>query len=64
MEFTKEYLVKKRTEYLNTAEKCKLDSIANAGAADVTLHAGSPAIGTGVYIPSVSTANPPNIGAN
>lgn len=34
MEFTKEYLVKKRTEYLNTAEKCKLDSIANAGAAD------------------------------
>ena len=34
MEFTKEYLVKKRTEYLNTAEQCKLDSIANAGAAD------------------------------
>jgi hypothetical protein len=30
---------------------------------DFTLQAGSPAIGAGVYIPGVSTANPPNIGA-
>jgi hypothetical protein len=30
---------------------------------DFTLQAGSPAIGTGVYIAGVSTANPPNIGA-
>jgi parallel beta-helix repeat protein len=35
----------------------------NAGAGDFTLQAGSPAIGAGVYIPGVSTANPPNIGA-
>lgn len=30
---------------------------------DVTLQSGSPAIGAGVFIPGVSTANPPNIGA-
>lgn len=35
----------------------------NAGAADFTLVTGSPAIGAGVYIPGVSTANPPNVGA-
>lgn len=35
----------------------------NAAAGDFTLQAGSPAIGTGVYIAGVSTANPPNIGA-
>lgn len=35
----------------------------NAGAADFTLVAGSPAIGAGVYIPGVSTSNPPNVGA-
>ena len=34
MEFTKEYLLKKKNEYLRAAERCKLDSIANAGAAD------------------------------
>ena len=32
-------------------------------AGDFTLQAGSPAIGAGVYIPGVGTANPPNIGA-
>jgi hypothetical protein len=31
---------------------------------DYTLQTGSPAIGAGVYIPGVSTANPPNIGAH
>ncbi len=35
----------------------------NAGTADFTLQGGSPAIGAGVFIPGVSTANPPNIGA-
>jgi hypothetical protein len=35
----------------------------NAGAGDYTLQSGSPAIGAGVYIPGVSTANPPNMGA-
>jgi hypothetical protein len=30
---------------------------------DFTLQSGSPAIGVGVYIPGVSTANPPNVGA-
>jgi parallel beta-helix repeat protein len=35
----------------------------NPAGADFTLQAGSPAIGAGVYIPGVSTANPPNIGA-
>ena len=35
----------------------------NAAAGDYTLQAGSPAIGAGVYIPGVSTANPPNMGA-
>jgi hypothetical protein len=30
---------------------------------DFTLQAGSPALAAGVYIPGVSTANPPNIGA-
>ena len=34
MEFTKETLLKKKQEYLNAAERSKLDSIANAGAAD------------------------------
>lgn len=34
MEITKEYLQKKRAEYLATAEQSKLNSIANAGAAD------------------------------
>ena len=34
MELTKEYLLKKKNEYLRAAERCKLDSIANAGAAD------------------------------
>jgi len=36
----------------------------NAAGGDFTLQPGSPAIGAGVYIPGVSTANPPNIGAN
>jgi hypothetical protein len=35
----------------------------NPRAGDFTLQAGSPAIGAGVYIPGVSTANPPNMGA-
>jgi GH18 family chitinase len=35
----------------------------NASTGDFTLQAGSPAIGSGVYIPGVSTTNPPNIGA-
>jgi hypothetical protein len=35
----------------------------NAAAGDFTLQAGSPAIGAGVYIAGVSTANPPNVGA-
>jgi hypothetical protein len=35
----------------------------NPGAGDFTLQVGSPAIGAGVYISGVSTANPPNIGA-
>jgi parallel beta-helix repeat protein len=35
----------------------------NASAGNFALQAGSPAIGAGVYIPGVSTANPPNIGA-
>jgi hypothetical protein len=35
----------------------------NVRARDFTLQAGSPAIGAGVYIAGVSTANPPNIGA-
>lgn len=30
---------------------------------DFTLQSGSPAVGAGVYIPGVSTANPPSIGA-
>ena len=34
MELTKEYLLKKKQDYLNAAEKFRLDSIANAGAAD------------------------------
>lgn len=37
--------------------------LTNPGSADFTLQAGSPAIGTGVYIAGVSTANPPNMGA-
>ena len=35
----------------------------NAGTGDFTLQAGSPAIGAGVFINGVGTANPPNIGA-
>jgi parallel beta-helix repeat protein len=35
----------------------------NAGTGDFTLQAGSPAIGTGVYISGVSTSATPNIGA-
>jgi hypothetical protein len=35
----------------------------NPSSGDFTLMAASPAIGAGVYIPGVSTANPPNIGA-
>jgi hypothetical protein len=35
----------------------------NPSIGDFTLQAGSLAIGAGVYIPGVSTANPPNIGA-
>lgn len=35
----------------------------NAGSGNYALQAGSPAIGAGIYIPGVSTANPPNIGA-
>lgn len=31
--------------------------------ANVTLQGGSPAIGAGIFIPGVSTSNPPNIGA-
>ena len=34
MEFTKETLSKKKQEYLDAAERHKMDSIANAGAAD------------------------------
>ena len=34
MEITKEFLIQKKTEYLKAAEQAKLDSIANAGAAD------------------------------
>jgi len=37
--------------------------LANPATGDFTLQTGSPAIGAGVYIPGVSTANPPNIGA-
>jgi hypothetical protein len=33
-EITKEILLKKKAEYLQVAEQAKLDSIANAGAAD------------------------------
>ena len=36
---------------------------ANASASQFWLATGSPAIGAGVYIPGVSTSNPPNIGA-
>jgi hypothetical protein len=35
----------------------------NPSAGIFTLQSGSPAIGAGVYIPGVSTANPPNMGA-
>ena len=35
----------------------------NATGADFTLQPNSPAIGAGVYIRGVSTANPPNLGA-
>lgn len=35
----------------------------NPSAGDFTLQPGSPAIGAGIFIPGVSTANPPNIGA-
>jgi len=35
----------------------------NPGGGDFTLQSGSPAIGTGVYIPGVSTAHPPNMGS-
>lgn len=35
----------------------------NAGAANFNLQAGSPAIGAGIFVAGVSTANPPNIGA-
>jgi hypothetical protein len=35
----------------------------NLAGGDYTPATGSPAIGTGAYIPGVSTANPPNIGA-
>jgi hypothetical protein len=35
----------------------------NPSSGDFTLQAGSPAMGAGVYIHGVSTANPPNIGA-
>jgi hypothetical protein len=35
----------------------------NPSAGDFTLQSGSPAIGAGIYIPGVSTVNPPNIGA-
>lgn len=35
----------------------------NLGAGNYNLSPGSPAIGSGVFIPGVSTANPPNIGA-
>ena len=34
MEFTKEYLQSKRDGFLQAAERCKLDSIANAAGAD------------------------------
>ena len=34
MEITKEYLEKKLDEYMKAAEQHRLDSIANAGAAD------------------------------
>ena len=34
MEFNKEQLLAKKQGYLQAAERCKLDSIANAGAAD------------------------------
>ena len=34
MELTKEILLKKKAEYLQAAEQNKLNSIANAGAAD------------------------------
>jgi hypothetical protein len=36
---------------------------ANAAAGDFTLLPGSPAIGSGTYIPGITTTNPPNIGA-
>ena len=35
----------------------------NPSIGDFTLQAGSPAVGAGIYIPGVSTANPPNLGA-
>jgi hypothetical protein len=35
----------------------------NAAAGNFTLQVGSPAIGAGVFIPGVSTSNPPNMGA-
>jgi hypothetical protein len=37
--------------------------LTNPAAGDFTLRAGSPAIGAGVYIPGISTTNPPNVGA-
>jgi parallel beta-helix repeat protein len=37
--------------------------LTNPSAGNFTLQPGSPAIGAGVYIPGVSTVNPPNIGA-
>ncbi len=36
----------------------------DVSAEDFTLGSGSPAIGAGVYVPGVSTTNPPNLGAN
>ena len=38
-------------------------TMTNPSAGDFTLQGGSPAIGAGLYIMGVSTANPPNIGA-
>jgi len=54
-----------RSASLQDAHSFSSDPLFNdPGAGDFTLQGGSPAIGAGVYIPGVNTANPPNIGAN
>jgi hypothetical protein len=47
----------------NSSYSINADPLLNSPPTDMTLQPGSPAIGAGVYIPGVSTANPPNVGA-